>query len=138
MVSALKHPAICTLYDVGEQEGTHFLVMEYLEGETLAARLARGPLPLDQALELGIGDRRALAAAHARGIVHRDLKPANIMLTKDGAEAARFRAREAARGEPRLRGSGCEGDGLGTTDGAGRNARNPSVHGAGTGRGAGS
>ena len=90
MVSALAHPSICALYDVGEQEGTHFLVMEYMEGETLAARLARGPLPLDQALRVAAEIAVALAAAHRRGIVHRDLKPGNVMLTKGGPKLLDF------------------------------------------------
>ncbi len=89
-ISALSHPAICTLYDVGEHEGTHFLVMEYLEGETLADRLDRGGLPLDQALKLGTEIAEALAAAHARGIVHRDLKPGNVMLTRGGVKLLDF------------------------------------------------
>jgi eukaryotic-like serine/threonine-protein kinase len=101
-ISALAHPSICTLYDVGEHEGAHFLVMEYLEGETLAARLARGPLPLDSALKLCGEIAAALAAAHARGIVHRDLKPGNVMLTKSGAKLLDFglaRLHAASHGE---------------------------------------
>ena len=89
-VAALSHPHICPLFDVGHQNGTDFLVMEYLEGETLAARLARGKLPLDQALEYGIQIADALAAAHKAGIVHRDLKPGNVMLTKSGAKLLDF------------------------------------------------
>jgi Tol biopolymer transport system component len=89
-ISALAHPGICTLHDMGEHEGTHFLVMEYLEGETLAARLARGPLPIEQVLSLGIGIAGALAAAHGSGVVHRDLKPGNIMLTKAGPKLLDF------------------------------------------------
>ncbi len=89
-ISALSHPGICTLFDVGEHEGAHYLVMEYLEGETLADRLARGPLPLDQALTLGREIAAALAAAHRRGIVHRDLKPGNVMLTRAGAKLLDF------------------------------------------------
>src|SRR6187431_1784281 len=80
-VAALSHPHICALFDVGRHEGTDFLVMEYLEGETLAARVARGKLPLKEALQYGIHIAEALAAAHKAGIVHRDLKPANVMLT---------------------------------------------------------
>jgi serine/threonine-protein kinase len=89
-ISALSHPSICTLHDVGEHEGIHYLVMEYLEGETLAARLARGPLALDQALELGREIAVALAAAHDHGVVHRDLKPGNVMLTKSGPKLLDF------------------------------------------------
>ncbi len=104
-ISALAHPSICTLYDIGEHEGSHFLVMEYLEGETLAARLARGPLPLDSALKLGGEIAAALAAAHARGIVHRDLKPGNVMLTRSGAKLLDFglaRLHAASHGETEL------------------------------------
>jgi TolB-like protein/Tfp pilus assembly protein PilF len=89
-ISALSHPSICTLHDVGEHEGTHYLVMEYLEGETLAARLARGPLALDQALEVARAIAVALAAAHDHGIVHRDLKPGNVMLTKGSPKLLDF------------------------------------------------
>jgi eukaryotic-like serine/threonine-protein kinase len=83
-ISALNHPNICHLYDVGSQDGTDYLVMEYLDGETLAARLARGRLPLDLTLRYGGEVADALDAAHQRGIVHRDLKPGNIFLTKHG------------------------------------------------------
>jgi serine/threonine protein kinase/Tol biopolymer transport system component len=83
-ISALQHPNICTLYDVGHQDGTQFLVMEYLEGETLAKRLLKGPLPLELILRYASEVADALAAAHRRGIVHRDLKPANIFLTAHG------------------------------------------------------
>jgi eukaryotic-like serine/threonine-protein kinase len=89
-VAALSHPHICPLFDIGQQDGTDFLVMEYLDGETLAARLARGKLPLDQALEYGIQIADALAAAHKAGIIHRDLKPGNVMLTKGGAKLLDF------------------------------------------------
>ena len=84
-VAALDHPHICALYDVGSQDTVEFLVMAYLDGETLAARLRRGPLPLAQALELGAQVADALAAAHRHHIVHRDLKPGNVMLVKVGA-----------------------------------------------------
>jgi Tol biopolymer transport system component len=89
-VSALNHPHICALHDVGSQDGIDFLVMEYLEGETLAERLKRGPLPLDQALRFANEIARALAGAHQKGITHRDLKPGNIMLTKSGAKLLDF------------------------------------------------
>ena len=89
-ISQLTHPHICTLYDVGEHQGTAFLVMEYLDGETLADRLAKGALPLDQALQTAIEIASALEKAHRAGIVHRDLKPGNIMLTKSGAKLLDF------------------------------------------------
>ena len=89
-ISSLNHPHICTLFDVGEHEGTAFLVMEYLEGDTLAQRLEKGALPLDQALKIAIEIADALDKAHRQGITHRDLKPANIMLTKTGAKLLDF------------------------------------------------
>jgi serine/threonine protein kinase len=89
-ISSLSHPNICHLYDVGIQDGTDFLVMEYLEGETLADRLVKGPLPLNQLLKISIEVADALNKAHRHGIVHRDLKPGNIMLTKTGAKLTDF------------------------------------------------
>jgi len=89
-ISALQHANICTLYDIGAQDGTDFLVMEFLEGQTLAERLAKGPLPLDQVLKIGTEIAQALDKAHQQGIIHRDLKPANIMLTKAGAKLMDF------------------------------------------------
>jgi serine/threonine protein kinase len=89
-ISSLNHPYICTLHDIGSQDGVDFLVMEYLEGETLADRVQRGSLPLEEALKIGIQIAQALDKAHARGIVHRDLKPANIMLTKNGPKLMDF------------------------------------------------
>ena len=84
-VAALSHPHICPIHDVGAEGGIDYLVLELLEGETLAARLKRGPMPLPEALTRAIEIADAMAAAHRRGIVHRDLKPANVMLTKSGA-----------------------------------------------------
>src|SRR5262245_33271573 len=89
-ISQLTHPHICVLYDVGHQDGIDFLVMEYLEGETLEHRLKRGALPLEQALQYAIQIVDALDKAHRAGIVHRDLKPGNIMLTKAGAKLLDF------------------------------------------------
>jgi len=89
-ISSLSHPNICLLYDVGEQDGVSFLVMEYLEGETLADRLLKGPLPSEQVLKYGIEICEGLEKAHRSGVVHRDLKPGNIMLTKDGAKLMDF------------------------------------------------
>jgi serine/threonine protein kinase/Tol biopolymer transport system component len=89
-ISALQHSNICTLYDIGEQDSTYFLVMEYLEGQTLADRLAKGPLPLEQVLKIGREVAEALEKAHQQGIIHRDLKPGNIMLTKAGAKLMDF------------------------------------------------
>src|SRR5215471_12341389 len=89
-ISQLSHPNICALYDVGNQDGTEFLVMEYLEGETLADRLLRGTLPLDQTLRNGMEIAGALDRAHRAGIVHRDLKPGNVMLTKSGVKLLDF------------------------------------------------
>ena len=89
-VAALDHPHICGIYDVGSVDGTHYLVMPHLEGQTLAARLEKGPLPLDQALKIATEIADALDKAHRQGIIHRDLKPANIMLTKAGPKLLDF------------------------------------------------
>jgi Tol biopolymer transport system component/predicted Ser/Thr protein kinase len=89
-ISQLSHPHICALYDVGNQDGVEYLVMEYLEGETLADRLVKGPLPMDQTLRYGIEIADALDKAHRQGIVHRDLKPGNVMLTKSGVKLLDF------------------------------------------------
>jgi serine/threonine protein kinase/Tol biopolymer transport system component len=97
-ISSLNHPHICTLHDVGSQDGVDFLVMEHLEGETLADRLHRGALPLDEAMKIGIQIADALDKAHARGIVHRDLKPANVMLTKNGPKLMDFGLAKPAPG----------------------------------------
>jgi serine/threonine protein kinase len=84
LVASLNHPHICTLYDVGDQDGRPYLLMELLDGGTLQARLAQGALPIEQTIEWGIQIADALDAAHARGIVHRDLKPANIIISARG------------------------------------------------------
>jgi serine/threonine protein kinase len=89
-VSALNHPHICTLFDIGQQDGVDYLVMEYLEGETLAERVAKGPLSVDQALRIGAQIGNALDKAHRAGIIHRDLKPGNVVLTKSGAKLLDF------------------------------------------------
>src|SRR3954469_5993901 len=89
-ISALNHPNICHLYDVGSQDGTEYLVMEYLEGETLAARLGRGPMQPQELLRVGAQVSDALDKAHQQGIIHRDLKPGNIMLTQSGAKVLDF------------------------------------------------
>jgi serine/threonine-protein kinase len=89
-VARLNHPHICALYDVGQQDGVEFLVMEFLDGETLAARLARAPLPLAEALKHAAALAHALARAHREGITHRDIKPSNIMLTESGVKLLDF------------------------------------------------
>src|SRR5579864_272487 len=89
-IASLNHPHICTLYDIGRQDGVAYLVMEYLEGETLALRIAKGPLPLEQVLQYAIEIADALDKAHHQGVTHRDLKPGNIMLTKTGTKLLDF------------------------------------------------
>jgi serine/threonine protein kinase len=94
-ISRLTHPHVCTLYEVGEQAGIAFLVMEFLEGDTLADRLSRGTsekpaVPVDEAIRFAIQMADALATAHRKGIIHRDLKPGNMMLTRSGAKLLDF------------------------------------------------
>jgi hypothetical protein len=89
-ISGFSHPNICALYDIGEQNGIRYLVLEYIEGESLADRLRKGPLPIAEALKIGAEIAAALDAAHRHGIIHRDLKPANVMLTKTGAKLLDF------------------------------------------------
>src|SRR3954471_15923416 len=84
-ISSLNHPNICTLYDVGQHDGSGYLVMEFIEGKPIA-----GPMPVDQAIQVGIQICEALYAAHKKGIVHRDLKPANILVTKQGIKLLDF------------------------------------------------
>ncbi|PYU23886.1 MAG: hypothetical protein DMG32_15330 [Acidobacteria bacterium] len=132
-VASLNHPHICTLYDIGHQDGTDFLVMEHLEGETLAERLKKGPLPLEQVLQYAIEIADALDKAHRKGITHRDLKPGNIMLTKSGTKLLDFGLaklrQEAAPATPlsqlptAKRRDHCAGD----------DPRHAAIHGAGAG-----
>ena len=132
-ISQLTHAHICTLYDVGSESGTEYLVMELLEGETLAARLARGPLPLDQALRCGQEIAGALDQAHRLGIVHRDLKPANVMLTKSGVKLLDFGLAKVFAAPVGLRADHLASD-PGERDGGGDDSRHVSVHGAGAAR----
>src|SRR6266852_4085336 len=97
-ISQLDHPHICALYDVGEHNGTAYLVMQYLEGETLADRLKKGALAVDQALRYAIEIADALDKAHRAGITHRDLKPGNIMVTKAGTKLLDFGLAKLAAG----------------------------------------
>jgi Tol biopolymer transport system component len=99
-ISSLSHAHICALYDVGHQDGVDFLVMEYLEGETLAERLTKGPLPAEQILRCGIEIADALEKSHRQGIVHRDLKPGNVMLTRAGVKLLDFGLAKTAGGAP--------------------------------------
>ncbi len=103
-ISSLNHPNICTLFDVGLQDGAHFLVMELLEGESLADRLAKGPLPIEQVLRCGAQIADALSRAHRQGVVHRDLKPGNVMLTKVGAKLLDFGLARSGAEEAPIRG----------------------------------
>jgi serine/threonine protein kinase len=89
-VSSLNHPHICVLHDVGSQDGLDYLVMEYIDGETLAKRLEKGPLPLEQVLKHGAQIADALDKAHRSAVIHRDLKPGNVMLTSTGAKLLDF------------------------------------------------
>src|SRR6202163_1163025 len=89
-IASLNHPHICTLFDTGHQDDVDFLVMEYIEGETLAQRLVKGALPIQQVMQYAIEIADALDKAHRKGITHRDLKPANIMLTKSGTKLLDF------------------------------------------------
>ena len=104
-ISALNHPHVCSLYDIGEQDGLQYLVMELVNGESLEQVLRRGPLPVNQVLRYGTEIAEALKAAHAQGIIHRDLKPANIMISESGVKvldfglAKQFES-EAAPGDP--------------------------------------
>ena len=89
-IASLNHPHICTLHDIGHQDGVDFLVMEYVEGESLSKRLQKGPLPVEQVLQYAVEIADALDKAHRKGAIHRDIKPGNIMLTKSGAKLLDF------------------------------------------------
>ena len=89
-ISSLNHPNICTLYDIGSSDGTDYLVMEYIEGDSLMDRLKSGPLSIDETLTIASQIADALDKAHRQGLIHRDLKPSNIMLTKEGAKLLDF------------------------------------------------
>src|SRR5215469_6452650 len=99
-ISALNHPNICTLHDVGHQDGVDYLVMEFLEGQTLAECLVRGPLPTEQLLKFANEICEGLEKAHKSGVIHRDLKPGNIMLTKTGAKLMDFGLAKAPASAP--------------------------------------
>ena len=99
-ISSLSHPGICSLFDIGHEDGVDYLVMEYLEGDTLADRLASGALPTNDALRIAVEIVDALASAHRSGFVHRDLKPANVMLTKSGAKLLDFGLAKAIDDSP--------------------------------------
>ena len=134
-VAALNHPHICTLFDIGEQDGVDFLVMEYLEGETLAQRLRKGALPPDQALQIAIQMADALDKAHRQGTVHRDLKPSNIMLTEAGAKLLDFGLAKLATGDDRI-GRVLDGDNPErAADRRRRDSRDAAIHGTRAARG---
>ena len=137
-ISQLSHPHICALYDVGSQDGVEYLVMEYLEGETLSERLVKGPLPLEQALRAAVEIADALDRAHRQGIVHRDLKPGNVMLTKSGVKLLDFGLAKLGcpTGGPDLRpvDDADHAERL-EPDGGRHDSRDVSVHGAGAARG---
>ena len=136
-ISQLNHPHICTLYDVGHQEGTDYLVMELLEGETLAHRLEKGPLPVAEVLTLGRQIAEALDRAHRAGVVHRDLKPGNVMLTKGGAKLMDFGLARAQVLGPAAGATDAVADGDPAADGRGDDRRHVPVHGAGAAGGEG-
>ena len=115
-ISSLNHPHICNLYDVGRHDGVDYLVMEFLDGETLAARLTRGPLPVEELLTHAVAIAGALESAHARGIVHRDLKPSNIVLTAFGAKLVDFGIAKPNAGEPATPSARRSGDADATQD----------------------
>jgi serine/threonine protein kinase len=123
-ISSLNHPNIYTLYDVGHQDGTDYLVMEFLEGETLASRLAKGALPPEQVLKYVIEICEGLEKAHKTGVIHRDLKPGNIMLTKTGAKLMDFGLAKTVTGPPPSSGLTATLDGAWAGESA-RGSQNP-------------
>jgi serine/threonine protein kinase len=100
IVASLNHPHICVLHDIGRENGAPYMVMEFLDGETLSARIDRGPLPLDEARRIAVQIGDALDRAHRAGVTHRDIKSGNIMLTRDGAKVLDFGLAKAARTKP--------------------------------------
>ena len=130
-ISSLDHPHICALYDVGEHDGTTFLVMQYLDGETLARGCKKARCRSARPLQIAIEIADALDKAHRAGIVHRDLKPGNIMLTKSGAKLLDFGlAKGADAGVVAVRGLSMLADDAAQSDRAGHDSRHVSVHGA--------
>ena len=137
-ISSVNHPHICTLYDVGHQDGVDYLVMEFLDGETLAERLRKGPLPMEQVLRYAVDICDGLEKAHRCGVIHRDLKPGNIMLTKVQSQADGLRPGQVRDGELRLRFQShghCQHTASESSPyRTGNGCRHVSVHGAGAGR----
>ena len=129
-ISQLSHPNICALYDVGSQDGADYLVMECLEGESLADRLIRGPLTVEEVLRYGAQVADALDKAHQHGVIHRDLKPGNIMLTKTGAKVLDFGLAKQAQAKTPSSSALTAMTGQ-ASDGGRHHRRHVSVHGAG-------
>jgi len=132
-ISSLNHPHICVLHDVGSQDGVDYLVMECVEGETLAKRLEKTALPLEQVLKFGAQIADALDKAHRSGVVHRDLKPGNIMLTASGAKLLDFGLAKPVVAMASLATMTATRGGQFSADGAGNNCRDVSIHVAGAG-----